>query len=82
MKKEAQLLRAEIDALLNQAEQIDAEQDAKIIKTSNKGFDYCFNAQAVVDEGFQIIVGADQTAICPHATLTRPAHFATVPRRC
>jgi len=37
------------------------DPEAKIMKTSNKGFDYCFNAQAVVDEGFQIIVGADVT---------------------
>jgi transposase len=35
------------------------DPDAKIMKTSNKGYDYCFNAQAVVDEEFQIIVGAD-----------------------
>jgi len=147
MKKEVERLRAEIDALLNQAEQTDAEQDAalgsrrgdelpdelkrrqdrlraieeamqrleqqakeradatrrereqaqaerkacgqkprgrkpkpisetpedkaqtnftdpeaNVMKTSNKGFDYCFNAQAVVDEGFQIIVGADVTS--------------------
>ena len=32
------------------------------MKTSNKGFDYCFNAQAVVDEEHQIIVGADVTS--------------------
>lgn len=31
------------------------------MKTSNKGFDYCYNAQAVVDEGCQIIVSADVT---------------------
>ncbi len=38
------------------------DPDAKVMKTSNKGFDYCFNAQAVVDEGCQIIVGADVTS--------------------
>ena len=32
------------------------------MKRSNKGFDYCDNAQAVVDEEHQIIVGADATA--------------------
>jgi transposase len=37
------------------------DPEAKIMKTSNKGFDYCFNAQAVVDEENQIIVGADVT---------------------
>lgn len=38
------------------------DPEAKIMKTSNKGFDYCYNAQAVVDEGCQIIVGADVTS--------------------
>lgn len=38
------------------------DPEAKIMKTSNKGFDYCYNAQAVVDEEHQIIVGAEATA--------------------
>ncbi len=38
------------------------DPDAKIMKRSNKGFDYCYNAQAVVDEEHQIIVGAEATA--------------------
>ena len=37
------------------------DPDAKIMKTSNKGFDYCYNGQAVVDEEQQIIVAADVT---------------------
>jgi transposase len=37
------------------------DPEAKIMKTSNKGFDYCVNGQAVVDETHQIIVGADVT---------------------
>ena len=37
------------------------DPDAKIMKTSNKGFDYCYNGQAVVDEERQIIVAADVT---------------------
>jgi transposase len=37
------------------------DPDAKVMKTSNKGFDYCFNGQVVVDEEEQIIVGADVT---------------------
>jgi len=37
------------------------DPESKIMKTNNKGFDYCFNAQAIVDEEFQIIVGADVT---------------------
>ena len=38
------------------------DPDAKIMKTSNKGFDYCINGQAVVDEDQQIIVAADATS--------------------
>jgi transposase len=37
------------------------DPDAKIMKRSNKGFDYCFNAQAVVDSAHQIIVAAETT---------------------
>jgi transposase len=37
------------------------DPDAKIMKRSNKGFDYCFNAQAVVDSENQIIVAAETT---------------------
>ena len=38
------------------------DPDAKIMKRSNKGFDYCYNAQAVVDSEHQIIVAAELTA--------------------
>jgi transposase len=38
------------------------DPDAKIMKRSNKGFDYCYNAQAVVDSAHQIIVAAETTA--------------------
>lgn len=38
------------------------DPDAKIMKRSNKGFDYCYNAQAVVDSEHQIIVAAEATA--------------------
>jgi transposase len=37
------------------------DPEAKIMKTNNKGFDYCFNAQVVVDEEHQIIV-ADEVS--------------------
>jgi hypothetical protein len=37
------------------------DPESKIMKTSNKGFDYCINGQAVVDEANQIIVGAEVT---------------------
>jgi transposase len=38
------------------------DPEAKIMKTSNKGFDYCFNGQIVVDEEHQIIVAAEVTS--------------------
>jgi hypothetical protein len=38
------------------------DPEAKIMKTSNKGFDYCFNVQVVVDAKCQIIVGAGVTS--------------------
>jgi len=37
------------------------DPEAKIMKQSNKGFDYCYNAQAVVDGAEQIIVAAEVT---------------------
>jgi hypothetical protein len=37
------------------------DPDAKIMMRSNKGFDYCYNAQAVVDSANQIIVAAEIT---------------------
>jgi transposase len=37
------------------------EPEAKIMKQSNKGFDYSYNAQAVVDGEAQIIVSAEVT---------------------
>ena len=38
------------------------DAEAKIMKTSNKGFDYAYNAQATVDGEHQIIVCPDVTA--------------------
>jgi hypothetical protein len=37
------------------------DAEAKIMKQSNKGFDYSYNAQAVVDSAEQIIVAAETT---------------------
>jgi transposase len=37
------------------------DPDAKIMKRNNKGFDYCYNAQATVDAEHQIIVAAEIT---------------------
>lgn len=38
------------------------DPDAKVMKQSNKGFDYSYNAQAVVDSADQIIVAAAVTS--------------------
>ena len=35
------------------------DAEAKVMKQSNKGFDYSYNAQAVVDSAEQIIVAAE-----------------------
>jgi transposase len=40
------------------------DPDSKIMKTSNKGFDYCYNVQAAVDGAHQIIVAAEVTPAC------------------
>jgi hypothetical protein len=37
------------------------DPEARIMTCSNKGFAYCYNAQAVVDDGSQIIVAANVT---------------------
>lgn len=46
----------------NKAQTNFTDPEAKIMKTSNKGFDYCINGQVVVDEAHQIIIGADVTS--------------------
>jgi transposase len=40
------------------------DPELKIMKTNNKGWDYCGNAQVVVDDVCQIIVACDVTAAC------------------
>ncbi len=45
----------------DQAQTNFTDPEAKIMKQSNKGFDYSFNAQAVVDGENQIIVAAEVT---------------------
>lgn len=45
------------------------DPDSRIMKTSDRSFHQCYNAQAVVDEDSQIIVASDltnQAADCPH----------------
>lgn len=38
------------------------DPEAKIMKQSNKGFDYSYNSQAVVDDAHQLIVAAEVTS--------------------
>ena len=54
------------------------DPDAKIMKRSNKGFDYCYNAQAVVDSAHQIIVAAETTAAANDQQQAVPLAKATV----
>src|SRR5207302_2887360 len=37
------------------------DPDARIMKMSNGGFEECYNGQAAVDDGYQVIVAADLT---------------------
>jgi transposase len=54
------------------------DPDAKIMKRSNKGFDYCYNAQAVVDSAHQIIVAAEATAAANDKQQAVPLARATL----
>jgi hypothetical protein len=54
------------------------DPDAKIMKRSNKGFDYCYNGQAVVDSENQIIVAAEITAAANDKQQAVPLAQATV----
>ena len=54
------------------------DAEAKIMKRSNKGFDYCYNAQAVVDGEEQIIMAAEVTAAANDKQQAVPMAQATV----
>ena len=54
------------------------DPDARIMKRSNKGFDYCYNAQAVVDGENQIIVAAEITAAANDKQQAVPMAQATM----
>ncbi len=54
------------------------DPEAKIMKRSNKGFDYCYNAQAVVDAAHQIIVAAEASAAANDKQQAVPLAKATV----
>jgi len=54
------------------------DPEAKVMKQSNKGFDYSFNAQAAVDSAHQIIVAADVTTAANDKQQAVPVAAATV----
>ena len=54
-----------------------SEPDLSIMKTANKGWDCCGNAQASVDDGCQIILACDVTAECNDEQQAEPMAQAT-----
>jgi transposase len=54
------------------------DPESKIMKVSNKGFDYCFNAQVVVDEEHQIILAAGVSAAANDKQQAVPMGQATL----
>jgi transposase len=53
------------------------DPELSIMKTANKGWDYCGNAQASVDGAFQIIVACEVTAECNDKQQAEPMAEAT-----
>jgi transposase len=53
------------------------EPELSIMKTANKGWDCCGNAQASVDDGCQIILACDVTAACNDKQQAEPMAQAT-----
>jgi transposase len=53
------------------------EPELSIMKTANKGWDCCGNAQASVDDGCQIILACDVTAECNDKRQAEPMAQAT-----
>jgi len=54
------------------------DREAKIMKQSNKGFDYSYNAQAVVDGAEQVIVAAEVTSAANDKQQAVPMAQATL----
>ena len=48
------------------------DPDSRIMPTSGGGFEQCYNGQAAVDEGSQLIVAADLTNSCSEASMLLP----------
>ena len=48
------------------------DPDARIMKTSDGSFHYCYNGQAVVDDAHQVVVGADVTTCAADAPSFTP----------
>src|SRR5262249_53121835 len=54
------------------------DPESKIMKVSNKGFDYCYNAQVMVDEEHQIILATEVSAAANDKQQAVPMGQATL----
>ncbi|MGZ3382243.1 MAG: transposase, partial [Isosphaeraceae bacterium] len=66
-----------VDTPAEKAQTNFTEPDLSIMKTANKGWDCCGNAQASVDDGCQIILACDVTAECNDKQQAEPMAQAT-----
>ena len=66
-----------VDTPAEKAQTNFSEPDLSIMKTANKGWDCCGNAQASVDDGCQIILACDVTAECNDKQQAEPMAQAT-----
>ena len=63
---------AEAATVPERAQRSFTDPDARIIKTSDSSFHYCYNGQAVVDEGCQVILAAELTQCAADAGALPP----------
>jgi transposase len=66
-----------VDTPADKAQTNFTEPELSIMKTANKGWDCCGNAQASVDDGCQIILACDVTAECNDKQQAEPMAKAT-----
>jgi transposase len=66
-----------VEAPASKAQTNFTEPELSIMKTANKGWDCCGNAQAGVDDGCQIILACDVTAQCNDKRQAEPMARAT-----
>jgi transposase len=63
---------AEAATVPDRAQRSFTDPDARIMKTSDSSFHYCYNGQAVVDEGHQVILAAELTQCAADAGALAP----------